>query len=101
MRLSLVVNNKFMQHINRSLVALSLGSFAGFTHLIWSILLAIGWAKPLLDFILNVHHISLNYSLLTFSLGRAVLLIVVTFAVGYVFGFVFATIWNMHTKNNK
>ncbi|MEK7610023.1 MAG: hypothetical protein AAB470_02800 [Patescibacteria group bacterium] len=88
-----------MEQLNRRRVALALGSFVGFMHLIWSILLALGWAKPLTDFILSIHHISINYSIIDFSLGKAVVLIIVTFAVGYVAGWIFATGWNMCKKH--
>ena len=87
-----------MQPLNRNHVALALGSFVGFWHLIWSILLALGWAKPLVDFILNIHHIQVLYEIMPFEFGKAVGLVIVTFIVGYVFGFVFATGWNICQK---
>lgn len=88
-----------MQHLNVRRTALSLGLFVGFMHLVWSILIALGWAKPLADFILNLHHIQLSYDIAPFSLGTAVMLIILTFVVGYVLGFIFATGWNMCKKH--
>ncbi|MEN9524026.1 MAG: hypothetical protein RL536_95 [Candidatus Parcubacteria bacterium] len=88
-----------MQQLNVRRTALTLGSFVAFIHLVWSVLLALGWAKPLADFILALHHIQISYSLAPFSFGTAVALIIVTFVLGYIFGFVFATGWNMCKKH--
>ena len=88
-----------MQQLDRNRTALALGSFVALIHLVWSVLLALGWTKPLADFILQLHHIQLSYSIADFSLLTAVYLIVVTFVVGYAFGFIFATGWNMCKKH--
>ncbi len=88
-----------MQHLDTKRTGLALGSFVAIVHVVWAILLAIGLAKPLLDFILSVHHIQVSFSIEPFSLGKAVLLVVVTFVVGYIFGWVFATGWNKCKKH--
>ncbi|OHA16491.1 MAG: hypothetical protein A3C79_02640 [Candidatus Taylorbacteria bacterium RIFCSPHIGHO2_02_FULL_45_28] len=88
-----------MQHLNVRRTALSLGLFVGFLHLVWSIIVALGWAKPISDFILGLHHIQLSYTIAPFSLGTAIALILVTFISGYVFGLIFAVGWNMCKKH--
>lgn len=86
-----------MKEMNVQKAALTLGVFIGGWHLVWSVLVLLGWAQPLLDFIFWVHMIANPYQVTGFDLTRAVLLIVVTFAVGYIGGWVFATLWNkMH-----
>ena len=87
-----------MQQLDTKRVALALGSFAALVHIVWSILLALGWAKPLTDFILRLHHIELSYTIADFSFLTALSLVIVTFIVGYIAGFVFATGWNMCKK---
>ena len=86
-----------MKEMNVQKAALTLGLFIGGWHLVWSLLILVGWAQPLLDFIFWVHMIANPYQVTGFDLTRAILLMVVTFAVGYVGGWVFATLWNkMH-----
>ena len=75
-------------------VGLALGSVLGLWHAIWSVLVAIGLAKPLLDFILSLHFLEFSYSLRAFSLTTAVFLVAVTSAIGYVVGWILAASWN-------
>ena len=63
-------------------------------HLVWSLFVLGGIAKPLLDWILSMHFMTFTYSMLDFNYLSALILLVMTFVVGYVFGFVFAAILN-------
>ena len=83
-----------MRHINPTKAGLSVGSVLGIWHFIWVSLVAVGWAKPVLDFILELHFIQLQFGLAPFALGTAVTLVAVTFATGVIFGCVFAVVWN-------
>jgi len=47
-----------------------------------------------MDFILSLHFVKFTYELAPLAPGRAVLLILVTFVVGYVGGWIFAAVWN-------
>lgn len=87
-----------MTKLNKNAVGLTLGSLVALAHLGWLILVSIGLAKPLYDLILKLHHISLSYAILPLSSGLAVGLLAITFVVGYVFGWVFATLWNKFSK---
>lgn len=80
-------------------IGLVLGTLLGLGHLSWSFLVAIGLAKPLMNWLLSIHFISLSYSLEPFAFGNAVILIVVAAVWGYVVGYVFALIWNWMMKN--
>ena len=73
---------------------LAVGAIFGLWHLAWAALVALGWAKPLLDFVLWLHMIKPFIVVEAFSFGRAAGLVVVTAAVGYVIGWLFAMLWN-------
>lgn len=74
--------------------ALTLGATVGFWHLIWVLFVAVGFAQPLIDFISRVHFLESHSIVAPFNFMTAIALVVVTFCVGYIFGFIFATIWN-------
>ena len=80
--------------MNKNKVALVSGSFLGLFHLVWGLLIAFGLAQSLLDFIHNLHSLNNPYTVMPFDLMRTIGLIIVTFLVGYIFGYVFAALWN-------
>ncbi len=63
-------------------------------HLCWSILVALGAAQPLLDFVFWAHFLKPVYTVVPFELIRAVILLVLTSAVGFAIGAAFAWVWN-------
>ena len=77
----------------RAGLALS-GVLAGW-HLAWSILVALGVAQAVVDFILWLHFIQPVYRIQPFELGRAALLVAVTAVIGFVLGAAFAALWNV------
>src|SRR5258708_5390353 len=93
-----VYNNYFISFnllfMNKNKVGLAFGSFVGFVHLIWSVLIALGWAQPWMDFVYRMHSLNNPFTVAPFDLVRSGELVVITFVVGYVVGFIFATIWN-------
>ena len=80
--------------INAGKAGLVLGAVLGGWHLCWSILVAAGWAQPVINFVFWMHFIKPIYVIEPFEFVRAVILIVVTGGVGFVIGWVFALIWN-------
>jgi hypothetical protein len=80
--------------INPNKVGLVFGALIGGWHVFWAILVLLGWAQPILDFIFWAHMIRPVYVIKPFDLSAAVALILITAASGYVFGFVGAVIWN-------
>ena len=78
--------------------ALILAILLGSWHLVWALLVAAGWAQPLIDFIFWIHFIQPVYAIQKFNIGIALLLVGVTAAIGYVIGWIFAVLWNkLHT----
>lgn len=83
-----------MRRINPAIAAFSVGLVIALYHAAWVVLVATGGAGPLLDYVLRLHSIELSYTLAPFNPDTAVMLIVVTYAVGTLFGLAFALIWN-------
>ncbi len=80
--------------ISKNKTGLALGLFVGLVHLVWSLLILVGWAGPLLNFIYTMHSISVPITILPFDLGRSIGLILLTGFIGYIVGNIFASIWN-------
>jgi hypothetical protein len=71
-----------------------LAAVIGGWHLLWSGLVLLEWAQPVLDFIFWAHMIKPVYLVQAFNPAAAATLIVVTSGMGYFFGFAAALIWN-------
>jgi len=80
--------------LNRNKTGLALGSLTGLGHLVWGVVVYLGWGQSLINFIFTLHSLSVPVTVANFDLMRSVWLVVVTAVIGYVLGFVFATIWN-------
>ncbi len=63
-------------------------------HTGWSILVALGWAQKFIDFIFWLHFVAPPYHIEAFDFARALMLVAVTFIVGFVVGTVAGAIWN-------
>jgi hypothetical protein len=89
-----------MRHINPVKAGLSVGIVLALWHLMWVTLVAVGWARPIMDFILKLHFIELRYELAPFVIGTAAALVAITFTIGFLFGLVFALVWNWLTARS-
>lgn len=73
--------------------AVLLGGF----HLVWSVLVALGWAQAILDFVFWAHMITPPFTIEAFNMTAALTLIILTSVIGAVFGYLLAVVWNrMH-----
>lgn len=85
---------KAMGKISVNKTGLAFGLLMAGCHLVWALLVAVGWAQIYLDFIFWLHFLSQPFVLQPFHAGTAALLVLVTGAIGYLGGFIFASIWN-------
>ncbi len=89
------------ERLNPKQVGVTTGLFAALLHAVWSILVAIGVAQQLSDWLIGLHFVSDQHTVTAFSIGTAILLIVVAFVAWFVFGYVFASIYNWTAKKVK
>lgn len=89
-----------MAELNKNQVGLTIGIFAAVCHLVWTVAVAIGIQKAV-DWILLLHSIKLDIVLTSVVILNAVILIVLAFIGGYIFGWVFAAIYNWTGKKVK
>jgi hypothetical protein len=74
-----------MNRINPAKAGVSVGLVMGLYHMCWATLVALGLAKPFMDFVLRLHFIEMNYEMAAFSVSTAASLIALTFAIGAAF----------------
>jgi len=86
------------EKLNKNKTGLSLGIFIALIHALWAVLVAIGVAESMLDWVFPMHFIGNVFSINAFSIVNALILIVCGFVGGYVMGWVFALIWNWVAK---
>ncbi len=84
--------------LDKNTLGLTTGILLALAHAIWSTLIAFGLAKPFMDWVLSLHSLSMDYTVNPFDILRAAILIVLTFVIGYILGWVFAAIWNRVKK---
>lgn len=85
--------------MSKNRLGLIVGSFLALWHLLWSVLVVTGAAQFLLNWVFKLHFLNNPFTVGQFSIQLAALLIVATFVVGYIFGWVLALLWNsMHKR---
>jgi len=88
-------------NINKNKTGLTFGLLMASIHLIWGLFVAIGIAQIIVDFIFRIHMLSIPVLVLPFSFTKVLILIIITFIVGYVFGWLMAFFWNRCFKEKK
>lgn len=84
--------------LNPNKTGLVAGAFAGVWHVVWGILVALGWASILQSWILDLHFLSNPFSIQPFDAVKWITLVAVTAIIGYAFGYIFAMLWNKLAK---
>ena len=79
---------------NPNRIGLVFGALIGGWHLLWAVLVLLGCAQPIINFIFWAHMIQPVYVIKPFDPVAAVTLIIITAVIGYIFGLVGAVIWN-------
>jgi len=79
-------------------VALYTGMFVSSLHLLWSVMVALGVGQIYLDWILGLHFIKNPYIVIPFNFGTMFTLLIVTFVVGFILGWVGTICWNKMVK---
>jgi hypothetical protein len=91
-----------MQTLNPNKTGIVFGTMLGAWHAIWAAFIALGWAQAIIDFVFWIHMIRPVYVIGPFNIGIAFLLIAVTGAIGYIGGFVLASLWNwLHRESHQ
>ena len=90
-----------MRQISVSRAAAAVGIVAAAWHAVWVLLVGLGWAKSVLDFIFELHFIKLSYALAPFSALAGMLLITLGFCGGALIGAIFAVAWNGLTLESE
>ena len=90
-----------MEKIDKNKTGLTFGLLTGLFHLFWSILVALGLAQALVNFIFTIHMLNISITVMPFDVIKALLLIIVTFVVGYIFGWLMAFFWNKCFKEKS
>lgn len=89
-----------MKRISPTKAALSVGLVLGLYHFTWVALVALGIAKPVMDFVLKLHFIQMSYDVAPFSVSTASSLVALTFAIGAAIGLIFSLVWNWLTNRS-
>jgi len=79
-------------------VGLIVGATVSIMHIVWSLIVLFGLAEWYMDFIFSLHFLSNPFVIQSFDWGKAIMLWVITFVVGYLIGWVVGIIWNMVLK---
>jgi hypothetical protein len=83
---------------NSNTVGLYSGALISFCHLVWVIMVALGLAQGWLNFIFGLHFVNNPFQVRVFNLSTAVTLVIMTFVVGYMVGWVSTWAWNKMKK---
>ena len=73
---------------------LIVGLFLALFHAFWALLVALGWAQPLMNFVFWAHFITPPYRIEPFEWARAAILVGFVFIVGAVMCMLAAFLWN-------
>lgn len=91
-----------MNTLHVKTVGLAVGTMAALVHAVWALVVAImpHAAQSFLEWHRALHFMSMPIELMPFTLGGAVMLVVVAFISGYIVGSVFAKVYNWAVSRN-
>jgi len=80
--------------LNPTKTGLAVGLLMGGWHVMWSILVAVGVAQWVIDFVFWMHFLRPVFMVESFDLARMLILVAVTSALGLLIGYALALLWN-------
>lgn len=83
-----------MHQLHPHKTALAFATVIAGIHLVWALLVFVGIAQSLIDFIFWAHMIGVAYIIKPFELTAAATLIAITALFGYLLGYSSAVAWN-------
>ena len=83
-----------MKRVNPRSLGFAFAAFLGAWHSMWALLVWVGAAQWLLDFIFRLHMITPPYHVTAFSPLTAMGLVLTTGGIGYVSGWFIGFVWN-------
>jgi len=91
------------QKISKNRAAIAVGLFVALLHALWALVVAIAPTamQDYLNWIFPMHFIGNVFQILPFNFLNAIILVVMAFIGGYVFGWLFAAIWDLLVKKVK
>lgn len=84
-------------------VGLVFAILMGGAHALWSLFVFLGWGHAIINFVLWAHGVSVPLVVMPFNFTRALVLVILTSALGYILGYIVAIVWNKveHMKHFK
>jgi hypothetical protein len=83
--------------INSLKAGLAVGAAMAAGHAVWAMLVWLGWAQMVADFMFWIHFIRPLYTIMPFDPGKAGLLVLTTGLAGFLIGWTLAVFWNRFT----
>lgn len=80
--------------MNAKKTGLALGIVFALWHLLWLLIVGIGYGQATLDAMMRMHFLSAPWAVTGFNYLNALILLIVAFVAGYITGWIFAKIWN-------
>ena len=81
-------------HVHPRKVGLVGATILGGWHIIWSLLVLVGWAQAMVDFSMWAHMAHVAVIVGPFDASAAITVIVIATVAGYAVGYIVASIWN-------
>lgn len=78
---------------NAHKVGLVFGTLLGGFHLAWALLIFLGVAQMMVDFVFWAHMIHMPITVGPFDITATVALVVMTYVIGYALGYIGARVW--------
>ena len=80
-------------------LGLVFATLLGGIHFIWSLLVLLGWAQPLVDFSMWAHMVHMMVIVGPFDLVSSATVIVIAACIGFAIGNIVALLWNKLSRS--